>query len=236
MIPVLNVDGYSFSRNTDRMWRKNRQPNANSSCVGTDINRNFNSNWGDDDGASTEPCNPTYSGASAESAPETKAWVNYMKGLSDIMSVLDLHSYTQKFMYPYAYKCGIKVPENDKFFTVSKLTTQSIQKVYGTQFDFGGICDTIYKVSGDSIDYSYDTLKAKYPIALELRDTGKYGFLLPPNQIIPSGEELLAGLLTFWNFIIKEEKLGQPIPNGAIPITQSLSFTVIALLISFTCS
>ena len=27
------------------MWRKNRQPNSGSSCVGTDINRNFDSEW-----------------------------------------------------------------------------------------------------------------------------------------------------------------------------------------------
>jgi len=28
-----------------------------------------------------------------------------------------------------------------------------------------------------------------YSYALELRDTGRYGFMLPANQIRPSGEE-----------------------------------------------
>ena len=28
IIPVLNVDGYAFSHDRDRMWRKNRQPNT----------------------------------------------------------------------------------------------------------------------------------------------------------------------------------------------------------------
>jgi Zinc carboxypeptidase len=30
----------------DRFWRKTRSPNAGSSCVGTDPNRNFDWNWG----------------------------------------------------------------------------------------------------------------------------------------------------------------------------------------------
>lgn len=27
------------------MWRKNRKPNSGSSCVGTDLNRNFGFQW-----------------------------------------------------------------------------------------------------------------------------------------------------------------------------------------------
>lgn len=30
----------------------------------------------------------------------------------------------------------------------------------------------------------------------ELRDTGRYGFILPPEQIIPTGEEILDSLVT----------------------------------------
>ena len=29
----------------ERLWRKNRRPNKNSKCVGTDLNRNFNIKW-----------------------------------------------------------------------------------------------------------------------------------------------------------------------------------------------
>jgi hypothetical protein len=46
IIPVLNVDGYDFTRTSDRLWRKNRQPNPGSHCVGIDPNRNFGFEWG----------------------------------------------------------------------------------------------------------------------------------------------------------------------------------------------
>lgn len=50
------------------------------------------------------------------------------------------------------------------------------------------------KNSGGSKDYTYGVLKIKYSFALELRDRGKYGFLLPANQIIPTAQEAFQGI------------------------------------------
>ena len=36
-------------------------------------------------------------------------------------------------------------------------------------------------------------LGTRFAFTTELRDTGLYGFVLPPEQIIPSGEEMWAG-------------------------------------------
>jgi carboxypeptidase A len=38
IIPVLNLDGFVYTHEKNRMWRKNRQPNRYF-CVGTDPNR-----------------------------------------------------------------------------------------------------------------------------------------------------------------------------------------------------
>ena len=43
-----------------------------------------------------------------------------------------------------------------------------------------------------------------YSYGMELRDTGMYGFLLPPDQIIPTGEEAWAFHLTVARELIKE--------------------------------
>ncbi len=70
----------------------------------------------------------------------------------------------------------------------------AIKAVYGTIFKAGPICPTIYQVSGGSVDYAADVTKAQYSFTAELRDTGRFGFVLPANQILPSGVEAWAGL------------------------------------------
>lgn len=66
--------------------------------------------------------------------------------------------------------------------------------MYGTEYETGPICTTIYPVSGSSVDYAYDVAKTNYSYTFELRDTGLYGFLLPANQILPSSVETFAGV------------------------------------------
>ena len=48
--------------------------------------------------------------------------------------------------------------------------------------------------AGATDDYGKGTLGAEFSFTTELRDTGHYGFLLPPDQIIPSGEEYMAAV------------------------------------------
>ena len=47
--------------------------------------------------------------------------------------------------------------------------------------------------SGTSRDWAYGVPKIEYVYTVELRDEGMYGFILPPEQIIPSGEEYWEG-------------------------------------------
>ena len=48
IVPDMNPDGgeYDIATGSYRSWRKNRQPNAGSSNVGTDLNRNWSYQWG----------------------------------------------------------------------------------------------------------------------------------------------------------------------------------------------
>ena len=46
IIVVANPDGYAYSHNRDRMWRKNRSLHSGQTCYGTDLNRNFPIGWG----------------------------------------------------------------------------------------------------------------------------------------------------------------------------------------------
>ena len=68
----------------------------------------------------------------------------------------------------------------------------------------GSIAETIYRVSGCSVDYAHVKLGIKYSYALELRDEGFHGFELPVKQIKPTLEETWAGLQTMAWEIAKE--------------------------------
>lgn len=46
IFPVVNPDGLAYTQNYNRVWRANRKPIENSTCVGTDLNRNFGFRWG----------------------------------------------------------------------------------------------------------------------------------------------------------------------------------------------
>ena len=48
--------------------------------------------------------------------------------------------------------------------------------------------------SGTLHDYVYGSLRVKYAFAVELRDKGHYGFLLPASLIEPTARELFEGL------------------------------------------
>lgn len=40
--PLVNVDGYMYTRTKERLHRKNMATLAQSTCIGVDLNRNFN--------------------------------------------------------------------------------------------------------------------------------------------------------------------------------------------------
>ena len=54
------------------------------------------------------------------------------------------------------------------------------------------------------MDWTLGELGIPYSYAMELRDTGEFGFLLPEDQIIPTGEEVWAFHMTVARDIIKE--------------------------------
>lgn len=103
ILPVLNPDGYAYSYDVDRDWRKNRAPTSNSSCVGVDLNRNYDFQW-DEDQTSPNPCSIIYGGERPFTEPETLAHKQFFENSGVEFSVfLTFHSYGQYIFYPWAY-------------------------------------------------------------------------------------------------------------------------------------
>jgi murein tripeptide amidase MpaA len=201
VIPVLNPDGYAFSRlsSRNRMWRKNREPNQGQSCIGTDLNRNFAFKWGTP-GASSSPCSDTYRGTGPNSSRKAAALDRYVKSLTNVVSYLDFHSYSQMWLYPWGWTCNETAPDDKDFSAASQAAVTALQRRYGTRYTFGGACTTIYQTSGSTDDHMYAN-GVKYSMTVELRDTGRNGFNLPASQIVPTGEETVDALLAFWNYV-----------------------------------
>ena len=53
----------------------------------------------------------------------------------------------------------------------------------------------------------YATEGSYYSYVTELRDTGEYGFQLPPDQIIPSGEEMWPAFTTMLDQVLVDNGL-----------------------------
>jgi murein tripeptide amidase MpaA len=193
VIPVVNVDGYVYSHTEDRMWRKNRQPNGGF-CKGTDLNRNWDAGWSGP-GASRNPCSDAYYGSAPFSAPESAAVSSWIKHNEKLIGYIDFHAFSELWMYPFGYTCREKAPNADDMDKVGKRAAKALKKVHGESFAVGDICNIIYQASGSSVDWAYANTNVKYPFAVELRDKGRYGFLLPEKYIFPSGEEVFAAYL-----------------------------------------
>ncbi|XP_063786524.1 carboxypeptidase A1-like [Pseudophryne corroboree] len=183
---VTNPDGYVFSQTSNRMWRKTRSPNAGSTCIGTDPNRNWDAGFGGG-GSSSNPCTETYRGRAANSESEVKAIVDYVKSHGNIKGFVSIHSYSQMLLFPYGYTTT-RVRDYAELNTLSRTAVNALTSLYGTAYTYGDIYTTIYQASGGTIDWTYNQ-GIKYSFSFELRDTGRYGFALPANQIIPTAQE-----------------------------------------------
>lgn len=112
----------------------------------------------------------------------------------DLILYIDWHSYSQLIISPFGYTCD-EVPYNsDAQVGLANRTAAAIEAVYGTNYTTGPGCETLYQVSGGSRDYAHGVQGATYAYTWELRDEGEFGFVLPPEQIRPNCEEVLAGV------------------------------------------
>ncbi|WP_436497497.1 M14 family metallopeptidase [Actinokineospora sp. HUAS TT18] len=137
IMPDVNPDGGEFDISTGsyKSWRKNRQPNAGSSYVGTDLNRNWDYKWGCCNGSSTSPSSDTYRGPSAGSAPEVKAVQNWVSsrnigGKQQLSTAIDFHSYSELVLWPFGWTFddtapGLDAEELNVFSTMGRAMAQT---------------------------------------------------------------------------------------------------------------
>jgi len=187
-LPVFNIDGYkyTFAGRRQRFWRKTRKPYG-WYCYGADPNRNWDSHWESGVGTSDRCSQDIYRGPRPFSEIEVQNVANYLNTLN-LKSYWNVHAYSQLVLTPWSYTSALP-RDYTEIKRVGDVFARAVSQRYGTRYRVGPPSRILYAVSGGSIDYTYEKLGVIYSYALELRDTGRYGFVLPANQIRPSGEE-----------------------------------------------
>merc|ERR1712227_957305 len=190
-LPSANPDGYAYTFETDRLWRKTRSPQGG--CFGVDPNRNWDFHWGET-GVSSNPCTEIFPGEQPFSEIETSNIRDFVKTL-DPVPVLSqcFHSYSQLWFWPFGYDYGAYPENREELEQLAIDACDALYQVHGTVFDPINSAD-LYPASGAADDWYKGVLGSRFAFTVELRDTGAYGFVLPKEQIIPSGEELWAAM------------------------------------------
>uniref|UniRef100_A0A8C4MFG1 Carboxypeptidase B2 n=1 Tax=Equus asinus TaxID=9793 RepID=A0A8C4MFG1_EQUAS len=178
----------------NRMWRKNRSFHGNNPCIGTDLNRNFASKHWCEEGASSFSCAEIYCGPYPESEPEVKAVADFLRrNINHIKAYISIHSYSQKIVFPYSYNRS-KSKDHEELSLLASEAVHAIEIASkNTIYTHGSGSESLYLAPGGSDDWIHD-LGIKYSFTIELRDTGRYGFLLPARYIRPTCTEALAAV------------------------------------------
>jgi len=139
-------------------WRKHRQPNAGSSAIGTDLNRNYGYRWGCCGGSSGSTSSITYRGPKAWSAPETRVLRDFVNsrvknGVQQIRAHVTLHTNGQLILWPYGYTktnipVDMSVQDHDTFVAMGKRMA-SLNGYKAEQ------SSDLYITDGDQIDWMY---------------------------------------------------------------------------------
>jgi len=185
IVPVSNPDGYDFAWTNNRLWRKNRRRNSGGS-FGVDLNRNWDTHWGGQ-GASKTQSSDTYCGTGPFSEPESTAISTLIKGLGKVIAAVDWHSYSQLILRPGGWPRT--PPANDvPIRTLGGFMREAIRETHGKVYTNQPSWE-LYFTTGSASDWFFDKANITISFTIELRDTGRFGFVLPAAEIKPTGEE-----------------------------------------------
>ncbi|MCW5775533.1 MAG: hypothetical protein KIS87_03680 [Phycisphaeraceae bacterium] len=216
IVPIVNPDGYEYSWSTDRMWRKNRRQNSGGTW-GVDLNRNWDVNWGGE-GSSGNGNNETYRGTAPFSEPESQVVRDFILSQPFARAHIDFHSYSQLILYPWGFTTATPPePDNSRFVTMGAEMAEAIKTVHGKTYVPQHAIE-LYAASGTMADWTYTV--GLYGFTVELRPTGNPGFILPPEEIIPTAEENFAAILTLGEWV-RDLSPYITLPDGAPEVVQA---------------
>jgi len=181
---VNNPDGYEFTFTAgNRLWRKNLRDNDNNGVIapgdGVDPNRNFPSNWGqDDEGSSPNPASETYRGPAPASEPETKAMEVLFDEIKPVFQKND-HTAAELLLYPQGNQQDTPTADHPIFTALAGDPFRPA--IDGFLPELGA---ALYITNGDFTDWAYNVKKtlSYTPEGTESTEPGKGIFEFPDSE------------------------------------------------------
>ena len=143
-IPVLNPDGYEYTWQSDRLWRKSRQQTKMRYCRGLDLDHAFSYEW-ESSQRQTDPCSESYGGDQPFQAIEASELARWAKNQTEnnvrFVGLLDLHSYSQQILFPYSYTCSVDPPNRENLEELAVGLAKAIRLSSGEAYTVTSACE-----------------------------------------------------------------------------------------------
>jgi len=184
-----NPDGYQYTFDVERLWRKNLRDNDGDGQIsvgdGVDPNRNFAEHWGyDNEGSSPDPADETYRGPAAGSEPETRAIQGLINRVKPKFQS-NLHSFGEWLLYPQGWQIGTLDADYPIYVALGG-TDGAKSAIPG--FNPGQSADTLYVTNGETTDYA-DTSAGTVAYTPELGEGIEgAGFVFPDDEALIQAE------------------------------------------------
>src|SRR5262245_7601619 len=183
-----NPDGYQYTFDHERLWRKNLRDNDGDGQIthadGVDPNRNFDEHWNyDQEGSSSQFSSETYRGPAPASEPETRAAAGLIDRIRPKMLV-NFHSFGPYILYPQGWQ--VSTPDADNPIYAALAGTDANPGIPG--FDPGISSDELYVTNGETTDFA-DINAGTIAMTPELEEgCAGCGFVFPDNEALIQAE------------------------------------------------
>ncbi len=178
---VANPDGYQYTFDVERLWRKTLRDNDGDGQItnndGVDPNRNFDEHWNyDNEGSSSQFSAEDYRGPSAASEPETRTY----QGLLDRLKakfLVNYHSYANLLLYSFGWQ--VQTPSTDDPIFVALSGTDANPAIPGFN---PGVGADLYTTNGETTDYAHAKAKTLAWTPELGEGTPGNGFVFPDDE------------------------------------------------------
>ena len=154
-VPVMNPDGYQYTFDVERLWRKNLRENDGDGETtiddGVDPNRNYPEHFKyDEEGSSKIFSSQTYRGPGPASERETQA-IQFLSDRVGFEFNVNYHSNGRWLLYPEGWQVGSPTADDPIYFALSgNLDRPAIEG-----FHPGLSSDVLYVTNGEANDFMH---------------------------------------------------------------------------------